>query len=59
MKEYGSKQWFQQHESLDRLNIQAHKNAMGASDEYVMDQFVTYDKINLLVADLLTAEAWK
>uniref|UniRef100_A0A7S3N1S5 MYND-type domain-containing protein n=1 Tax=Strombidium inclinatum TaxID=197538 RepID=A0A7S3N1S5_9SPIT len=59
LKEYGSKQWFSQHENLDRLNIQAHKNAMGASDEFVMDQFVSHDKVSLLVESLLTAEVWK
>ena len=59
LKEYGSKAWFRQHETLDRLNIQAHKNAMGASDEFVMDAFVTHDKITMLVNDLLTAETWK
>ena len=37
--------WFRQHETLDRLNIQAHKNAMNSSDEYVMDSFVTFDKV--------------
>lgn len=59
IKEYGSKQWFRQHEQLDRLNIQAHKNAMGGSDEYVMEAFVTGDKISHLIHTLLSAEAWK
>ena len=59
LKEYGSKPWFRQHETLDRLNIQAHKNAMGSTDEFVMDSFVTHDKITMLVNDLLTAETWK
>ena len=59
LKEYGSKPWFKQHEHIDRLNIQAHRNAIGNSDEYVMEAFVTFDKIGLLVADLLTAETWK
>ena len=49
LKEYGSKEWFAQHEKLDRLNIQAHKNALGGSEEYIMDTFVTAGKINLLV----------
>ena len=33
---------------MDRLNIQAHKNAMNSSDEYVMDSFVTFDKVSEL-----------
>ena len=32
---------------------------MGGSDEYVMEQFVTHDKIGLLIQSLLTAEVWK
>ena len=28
------------------MNIQAHKNAMNSSDEYVMDSFVTFDKVS-------------
>lgn len=59
IKEYGSKAWFNQHETIDRLNIQAHKNAMGGTDEFVMDSFVTLDKMNTLVFELLSAEAWK
>jgi len=59
IEEYGSKKWLNQHEILDRLNIQAHKNACTSTDEYIMEYFVTHDKINMLVADLLTTEAWK
>lgn len=58
IKEYGSKEWLKQHEQLDRLNIQAHKNAISSTDEFIMDNFVTQDKINTLIADLLTTEAW-
>ena len=51
--------WFKQHETLDRLNIQAHKNAMNSSDEYVMESFVTFDKMKTLIYDLLMTEVWK
>ena len=44
---------------MDRLNIQAHKNALASTDEFVMDYFVTFDKIGLLIYDLLVCEAWK
>ena len=59
IKQYGSKEWLNQHEQIDRLNIQAHKNAIGSTDEYIMDTFVTLDKVNTLIADLLTTEAWR
>jgi len=58
IKEYGSKDWFKQHETIDRLNIQAHKNAQGGTGEFVMESFVTHDKMIMLVSDLLTAECW-
>ena len=44
---------------MDRLNIQAHKNAIGSSDEFVMESFCTLDKMPFIVNDLLTAEVWK
>lgn len=31
---------------MDKLNIQAHKNALASSDEFVMDAFVTEDKVS-------------
>lgn len=57
--EFGSKAWLNQHETIDRLNIQAHKNALNSTDEFVMDTFVTYEKVGTLVYDLLLSEAWK
>ena len=59
IKEFASKQWLSQHENLDRLNIQAHKNAMMGTDEFIMENFVTLDKINSLVYDLIMSETWK
>ena len=32
---------------------------MNGSDEYVMENFVTLDKVNALVYDLLVTETWK
>ena len=40
-----SVRWLNQHETIDRLNIQAHKNALNSTDEFVMDTFVTYEKV--------------
>jgi hypothetical protein len=31
---------------MDRLNIQAHKNALTSTDEFIMDYFVTFDKVS-------------
>lgn len=32
---------------------------MASSDEYVMESFVTFDKMKMLIYDLLMTEAWK
>ena len=32
---------------------------MASSDEYVMESFVTFDKMKTLIYDLLMTEAWK
>ena len=44
---------------MDRLNVQAHKNAMNSTDEYVMDSIATLDKMKVLIYDLLCTEVWK
>lgn len=44
---------------IEKLNVQAHKNALNSSDEYVADSLVTFDRIKTLVYDLLVTEAWK
>ena len=50
-KLFGS--WYKQHETLDRLNIQAHKNALQSSDEYVMESFVTFDKVRQTIQQFI------
>ena len=32
---------------MDRLNVQAHKNAINSTDEYVMDSVVTFDRVSI------------
>lgn len=59
INEVGSSSWMEQHRRLEKLNLQAHQNAMTNSDEYVLEAFLTFDKIEFLVYDLLLIEAWK
>ena len=51
--------WYAQHETFEKLNVQAHKNAMNQTDEFVNDSLVTFDKIKTVVYDLLVTEVWK
>lgn len=39
--------------------MQAHINAIMRSDEFIMESLVTFDKIKVLIYDLLATEVWK
>lgn len=55
----GSSAWMDQHRKLERLNIQAHQNAMTNSDEFVLEAVLTFNKLDTLIHDLLLIETWK
>ncbi|EGR28541.1 zinc mynd domain protein 10 [Ichthyophthirius multifiliis] len=59
IEEYGSNEWFKQDEIYQRLNMQAHVNALMKSDEFIMDTMVTFDKLKILIFDLVQTELWK
>jgi len=39
--------------------MQAHINAIMRSDEYIMESLITFDKIKILIYQLLVSEVWK
>ncbi|KAJ2994837.1 Zinc finger MYND domain-containing protein 10 [Globomyces sp. JEL0801] len=41
----GSIKWLKQHQSLEQLNIQAHKNIAKQQEEYVTESFLTFEKV--------------
>ncbi|CAD8075365.1 unnamed protein product [Paramecium primaurelia] len=57
--ELGCKKWFTQDEILQKLNFQAHINAITRSDEFIMEAFCTFDKIKPQIYDLIMTEMWK
>ncbi|BFZ08526.1 hypothetical protein BsWGS_11565 [Bradybaena similaris] len=59
VKDLGSARWHQQHEHLEKLNMQAVMNASAKEDEFIKEFFISYGKIPLLIQDLLTTEIWK
>ena len=59
VEEVGSAQWIEQHVNIEKLNLQAHQSAMTNSDEYVIEALLTFDKVKVLIHDLLIIEAWK
>eukprot|EP00899_Mesostigma_viride_P004491 jgi/Mesvir1/14042/Mv03116-RA.1 len=59
MEDIGTPNWLQQHSLIEKLNLQAHHNAMAHSDEFVMEALILHDKLAVLVHELLAIELWK
>ncbi|CAM9226068.1 unnamed protein product [Ectocarpus fasciculatus] len=59
VEDIGNAAWMAQHQSIEKLNLQAHQSAMTNSDEYVLESILTFNKIPVLLNDLLAIEAWK
>ncbi|XP_010613750.1 zinc finger MYND domain-containing protein 10 isoform X2 [Fukomys damarensis] len=57
--EMGSEGWNQQHENLEKLNMQAILDATVSQGEPIQELLVTYGKIPTLVEDLIAVEMWK
>lgn len=51
--------YLQQHLDLVQLNHQAHQSAAAKSDEFVIEAILTFDKMPVIVHELLLIEAWK
>ncbi|KAJ3071782.1 Zinc finger MYND domain-containing protein 10 [Podochytrium sp. JEL0797] len=54
-----TERWYKNHETLEHLNIQAHMNVQSQCEEFVTESFITHSKIEYLIKDLLTIDAWK
>ena len=50
LQDVGNKQWLEQHGQIEKLNQQAHASARDKSDEFVLEAFLTFDKLG--TADL-------
>nr|XP_020453738.1 zinc finger MYND domain-containing protein 10 [Monopterus albus] len=59
LKEVGSMRWFKQHEYIEKLNMQAILNASAMHDEFVKELLVSYEKIPVLVHEMILTEVWK
>lgn len=57
--EMGSGGWNQQHESLEKLNMQAILDATASQGEPIQELLVTHGKIPTLVGELIAVEMWK
>ena len=52
----GTSLWMKQHESLEQLNLQAHQSAQQQGDEFVLEALITFNKLKVLVHELLEEE---
>ncbi|KAK2501298.1 hypothetical protein MC885_020966 [Smutsia gigantea] len=59
LRDVGSGGWNQQHESLEKLNMQAVLDATAGQDEPIQELLVTHGKIPTLVEELIAVEMWK
>nr|XP_036850184.1 zinc finger MYND domain-containing protein 10 isoform X2 [Manis javanica] len=59
LRDVGSGGWNQQHESLEKLNMQAILDATARQDEPIQELLVTHGKIPTLVEELIAVEMWK
>ena len=53
-----ARRWLRQHRVLQQLNIQAHANAQRNADPFVMEALLTFNKLPVLLHELLVSEAW-
>ena len=58
VEEFGSPAWLQQMMNIEKLNVCAHHQAVNNQFEQVVDAFNTFDKIEVLVHELLAADLW-
>jgi predicted Zn-ribbon and HTH transcriptional regulator len=59
LENYGSEEFIKQHVTLERLNMQAVKNALLGGEDFILENFVTFEKIKNLVQELFTAFNFK
>jgi hypothetical protein len=59
LNQVGTSKWLEQHRKIERLNLQAHQNAMSNSDEFILEAFLTFNKLDTLFHNLLIIEIWK
>jgi len=45
VRDVGTQTWIAQHSAIERLNMQAHFSAQRNSDEFVVEELQTYEKV--------------
>eukprot|EP00605_Chrysophyceae_sp_TOSAG23-4_P000190 GSChrysophyteH1.ASY1.ANO1.226.1 assembled CDS len=59
IEQVGNSEWMEQHRRIEKLNVQAHQSAAANNEEFVLEAILTFEKMDVLIHDLLVIEAWK
>jgi hypothetical protein len=59
LEQVGTRKWLDQQGWVQKLNVQSHHNARTHADEFVKDYLLSYDKVTVLIHELLLMEVWK
>ncbi|XP_065059186.1 zinc finger MYND domain-containing protein 10-like isoform X2 [Rhopilema esculentum] len=59
LKDIGNERWRLQHEYLEKLNMQAILSASANTDEFIPEGFASYNKVFVVIHDLLSTELWQ
>ncbi|KAL0238154.1 hypothetical protein GEMRC1_012627 [Eukaryota sp. GEM-RC1] len=58
LDQVASPQWMKQRSYIDKLNLQAHQSAQALNDEFVVDLLLSFDKVKVLISELLVLDTW-
>jgi hypothetical protein len=50
IKDIGNPNWLQQHQFIEKLNVQTHVNVQNETDEFVMEHLISHEKIPVYVS---------
>ncbi|KAF4747102.1 Zinc finger MYND domain-containing protein 10 [Perkinsus olseni] len=59
LEEIGTTEWLANHAVLERLNKEAHAQAVDGTDEFIKDLFVREDRIKDVIGELILIWTWK
>ena len=59
LREVGTEKWMKQHEVIEKLNLQSHQSARTNSEDFVLEALITFEKLPILVHELIVIETWK
>lgn len=59
IQELGNTKWQVGHEDIEKLNMQAILNASLNTDEFIKELFISYEKIPVLIHELVVSELWR